>query len=65
MSRENIDVNRLVDKFLPLLRRAADNKVEVVCNLAADLHPARLDGSKLEASLLHLMRATRCPLVVA
>jgi len=51
---ESVDVNKAIDNFMPLLRRAAGEAVIVEVALAPRLWPSLLDASQLEAAILNL-----------
>ncbi|MBL6082691.1 response regulator [Belnapia sp. T18] len=52
---EVVDPNRLLEEFVPLLRRAAGETVAIELDLAPDLDPARVDPGQLEATVLNLV----------
>jgi signal transduction histidine kinase len=51
---EIVDVNRSIEEFVPLLRRAAGEPVTIEFALGPRLWPSHLDGSQLEAAILNL-----------
>ena len=56
---EIANLNRLLQEFLPLMRQAVNEQVEVIVDLDATLDPARLDTRQFEAALLNLIANAR------
>jgi len=51
---EVADVNRLLDEFMPLLRRAVGETIEIELRQDSDLWPCLLDAAQFEAAMLNL-----------
>jgi signal transduction histidine kinase len=51
---EVINVNKAIEEFQPLLRRAAGEQVTVELSLAPRLWPCHVDATQLEATILNL-----------
>jgi PAS domain S-box-containing protein len=54
MRRETIDVNRLVEDFSGIVRRAVGDSVRNELDLSSDVHLIHTDPAQLEAALLNL-----------
>jgi signal transduction histidine kinase/ActR/RegA family two-component response regulator len=59
MRRDVVDVNRLIDRFGPLLRHAAGGGVDVAIDLDPTVGLVSIDPSQLEAALLNLVANAR------
>jgi signal transduction histidine kinase len=56
---ERIDINRNLLDFVPLLRRAANERVTVLMDLAPEVCPVLLDPGQFEAAILNLVGNAR------
>ena len=52
---ETVDVNRAIDEFSDLLRRAAGDTVEVQLQLSPALNTSKIDSSQLMSALMNLV----------
>jgi signal transduction histidine kinase len=54
MRTQTLDINVLIQEFLPLIRESVGEQINVEMILAPDLHPCKADAGQLEAALLNV-----------
>src|SRR5690348_11285546 len=56
---ETVDINRLIRRFEPLIRRAVGESIEIEMRLSPELWPCIIDAAQLETTLLNLATNAR------